>query len=116
MLSWENMESKVNACLSLLEKGCTVREVCRVLKMSSKTVSSIVKGSFTPGKCGRPLCLAKEHVDFIEANSMSNARLTDWQIAEMTKKNLASRCLERQFVESGNAWGSSTALRESCRT
>ena len=64
-----------------------MREVCRVLKMSSKTVSAISKGSYNPGKCGRPGSLSKEHIAFIEANSMMNARLTDSEITEMTNKH-----------------------------
>ena len=83
------MEERVNACLALLAKGCPVREVCRILKISSKTVSSIRKNEYHPQKCGHPPVITHEHISFIEVNSLADARLTDGEIAEMTQKKVS---------------------------
>ena len=56
------------------------------LKMSPNTVSKIKSGDCNPGHSGRPSVLNAEHVRFIEANSLADARLTDEEIDEMTRR------------------------------
>ena len=102
------MEERANACLALLAKGCSVREVCRILKISSKTVSSIRTNEYHPKKCGHPQIITDEHISFIEVNSIADARLTDGEIAEMTQKSLIFRCLVRLSAASDRGWASST--------
>ena len=58
------------------------------LKMSPNTVSKIKSGDCNPGHSGRPSVLNAEHVRFIEANSLADARLTDEEIDELLQEEI----------------------------
>ena len=80
------MEERVHACKELLQRGVSIRDICTILKMSPNTVSKIKCGDYHPGHSGRPSVLNAEHVRFIEVNSLADARLTDEEVAEMTRR------------------------------
>ena len=79
------MQQRVESCKELIRRGMSERDICTVLKMSPKTVSKIRTGDYNPRPCGRPSYLTGEHVRFIEANSLADARLTDQEMTEMVR-------------------------------
>lgn len=79
------MQQRVESCKELIRRGMSERDICTVLKMSPNTVSKIRTGDYNPRPCGRPSCLTGEHVRFIEANSLADARLTDQEMTEMVR-------------------------------
>ena len=79
-------EERWAQCQQLLAKGWSFNDISKFLRMSSKTVAKVAKG-LTPAtrSPGRPSTLTSEHIRFIEVNSLANARLTDEELAEMTR-------------------------------
>ena len=73
------------SCEELIRQGLSERGICSALRMSPNTVTKIRSGDYHPRRCGRPSLLSDEHVRFIEANSLADARLTDNEMALMVK-------------------------------
>ena len=79
------MTQRGKSCEELIRQGLSERGICSALRMSPNTVTKIRSGDYHPRRCGRPSLLSDEHVRFIEANSLADARLTDNEMALMVK-------------------------------
>ena len=77
-------EKLEESCRYLLEQGTSYAEIQRILHISSKTISSIKKGTFLQKNhsCGRPSVIIDEMKAFIDSTWLGDARITD---ASMTK-------------------------------
>ena len=86
VMSSKTREERWVQCQQLLAKGWSFNDISKFLKMSSKTVAKVSKGLAPATRPpGRPKTLTSEHIRFIEVNSLANARLTDEEVAEMTR-------------------------------
>ena len=78
-------EKLEESCRYLLAQGASYTEIQRILHISSKTISSIRKGTFLQKNhsCGRPSVITDEMKDFINSTWLVDARITDASMTEL---------------------------------
>lgn len=70
----------------LLERGFTYVEIQDLLHVSPRRISAVSRGEFQNHQRGRPVIYGKGIIDFIEVNTLLNAKLTDAQMMEMVNE------------------------------
>ena len=80
-----NKDWRIKQCQTLLAENKTQREICQILKMSPKLVTSIRNGTYTEDSRsrGRPRVFTKEMTQFADEMWSVNALISDASMADL---------------------------------
>ena len=76
------------AIQNMLDRNCTYREIKEILRVGADRITSVANGESMDHRSGRPRVCNQSVVQYIETQTLLDARLSDGDLARLVEKDL----------------------------